>query len=366
MYYLAETRIAPATDIRRERILPARGDVLVRPGESVGPADVVARCQMPGGIEVVDVSRALGTRRDRAAKWLLKNIGDTVQANEVLASHGGLLGRLKPVCRAPVGGQVIAVREGLVLIEKSSTTFELRAHLQGQVTNIMPGLGVVIATRGVLIQGMWGSGGEADGVLKILVDNPRKPLRARAIDVSCHGTIVVGGSGLDDKALEQAVEAKVRGIIVGSINADLCPVLHALPIPVLVTDGFGSYPMSQTVFSLLQSNAGRETGISADATGGGVRWGKRRPEVVIPLRSESSKEDLPEPQSAGEQGALQLRPNAQVRVLRAPYLGAVGTVTDLPAQLLTVESGVRLPVVEVALEGAELALIPIANLELIQ
>jgi len=356
MVYLSETRAAPAITIRRERLLPARGEVLARPGEQVGPADVVARCQLPGATQVIDVSRALGIRRERVNKYLGKNVGDAVQAGELLASHGGLLGRLKPTCRAPVGGQVIAVRDGLVMIEATPTTFELRAHLKGQVTNVMPGLGVVISTTGVLIQGMWGSGGEAEGVLKVLVDSPRKPLRARAIDVSCHGTIVAGGSDLDDKALEQAVAAQFRGIVVVSINVDLCPLLKTLPFPVIITEGFGSYPMSQAIFSLLHSNAGREAMLQADTQ---VRWGAKRPEIVIPVHAEGAI-------VAEDQGAVDLQTGAQVRGLRTPYLGMIGTVTDLPAGPLTVDSGTRLLVAEVAFEGAEPALVPIANLELIR
>ena len=356
MYYLTETRAAPAITIRRERLLPARGEVLAHPGEQVGPADVIARCQLPGDTQVVDVSRALGIRRERVAKYIGKNVGDVVQAGELLASHGGLLGRLKPTCRAPVGGQVVAVHDGLVLIEATPSNFELRAHLKGQVTNVMPGVGVVISTTGVLIQGMWGSGGEAEGVLKVLVDSPRKPLRARAIDVSCHGTIVAGGSGLDDKVLEQAVAAQVRGIIVGSIGVDLHPLLKTLPFPVIITEGFGSYPMSQAIFSLLQSNAGREAMISAETQ---VRWGARRPEIVIPVHAE-------EAMVAEEQDAFDLTVGAQVRGLRVPYLGAIGKVTHLPAGFLTIESGTKVLVAEVAFEGAEPALVPVANLELIR
>ncbi len=355
MYYVTETCITPSTAIRRERLLPARGDVLVRPGEQVGPADVVARCQIPGGLEVVDVGRALGLTRDRAARCVRKVVGDTVQANEVLASHGGLLGRLRPTCRAPVGGQIVAVREGLVLIEASPTNLELRAHLKGQVLSLMPGLGVVIGTTAALIQGVWGTGGESEGVLKVLVDNPRKPLRARNIDVSCHGTIVVGGSGLDDKALEQAIEAKVRGIVVGSLNADLCPLLKTLPFPVILTEGFGAHPMSQAAFALLQNNAGRECMVDAETR---ARWGAQRPEIVIPIRDE--------PRQAEEEVPLHLRPDMQVRVLRAPHLGAIGTVTTAPVRTQPVESGLRLPVAEVVLESGEPVLIPVANLEQIR
>ena len=356
MVYLTETRAAPAVTIRRERLLPARGEVLARPGEQVGPADVVARCQLPGATEVVDVSRALGIGRERANKVITKSVGDAVQVGELLASRGGLLGRLKPTCRAPVGGLVVAVRDGLVMIEATPTTFELRAHLKGQVTNVMPGLGVVISTTGVLIQGAWGTGAEAEGVLKVLVDSPRKPLRARAIDVSCHGTIVAGGSGLDDKALEQAVAAQVRGIVVGSISVDLCSLLKTLPFPVIITEGFGSYPMSQAIFSLLQANAGREVMLQADTK---VRWGAKRPEIVIPIHPEGAI-------ATEDQGATDLQTGAQVRGLRAPYLGMIGTVTDLPANPLTVEAGTRLLAAEVAFEGAEPVLVPIANLELIR
>jgi hypothetical protein len=355
MYYPVETRITPLTTIRRERLLPARGQVLVQPGELVGPADVVARCLLPSEVRVVDVSRTLGVRREQTAKCMRKAEGDSVQAGEVLASTGGLLGRLKPSCRAPVTGQVVTVRDGLALIEAAATTFELCAHIAGQVTNVMPNLGVVISTSGALIQGFWGSGGEAEGIVKVVVDSPLRPLRARSIDVSCHGTLVVGGRIQDEQTLDQAAEAKVRGIIVGSVSVELCPFLQSLPFPVLTTEGFGTLPMSQRAFSLLHANMGREAMLSADTQ---TRWGIRRPEILIPLRAEEDR-------SLEEAKSLLLQVGAQVRVIRAPHLGAIGTVIDLPALPQMVESGAKLPVAVVDLEEEEPVFVPVANLELI-
>lgn len=356
MYYPVERRITPLTIIRRERILPVRGEVLVHPGETVGPADVVARCQMPGQVRVVDVSRALGVRRDRAAKLIHKAAGDTVQANEVLAAPSGLFGRLRRSCRSPVDGQIIAVRNGTILIESAMTTYELCAHIKGRVTNVMPHLGVVISTAGTLIQGVWGSGGRAEGILKLLTDSPQKPIRARSVDVSCHGTLIVGGRILDAITLEQAIEAQVRGIIVGSINADMRESLQSMPFPVIVTEGFGTLPMSEQVFSLLQSNVGREAMLSADTQ---TRRDVQRPEVLIPLRSE---EELPLEKSAPQP----LEIGMQVRILRAPHLGTIGTITDLPPLPQTVESGERLRVAEVKLNKEESAFIALTNLELIR
>jgi hypothetical protein len=355
MYYPVETRITPLATIRRERLLPMRGQVLVQPGELVGPADVVARCLLPGEVWLVDVSRTLRIRQEQAAKYMRKAEGDSVQAGELLAATGGMFGRLRPSCRAPVTGQVVAVRDGLVLIEAAATTFELCAHMAGQVTNVMPNLGVVISTSGALIQGFWGSGGEAEGILKIVVDSPQRPLRARSIDVSCHGTLIVGGWIQDEQTLEQAVEAKVRGIIVGSVNVELCPSLQALPFPVLTTEGFGTLPMAQRVFSLLQANMGREAMLSADTQ---TRWGIRRPEILIPLRAEEGR-------SPEEATPVALQVGAQVRAVRAPHTGAVGTVVDLPALPQMVESGVALPVAVIDLEEEESVFVPLANLELI-
>jgi hypothetical protein len=310
---------------------------------------------LPGEIRLVDVSRTLRVPRERAAKYLRKAEGDTVQAGEVLAAPGGLMGRLRQSCRAPVDGQVTIVRDGLVVIEAAATTFELRAHIAGQITNVMPNLGALITTAGALIQGFWGSGGEAEGVLKLVVDNPRKPLRARAIDVSCHGTLVVGGRIIDEEALEKAIEAKVRGIIVGSVTSEMCPFLESLPYPVLITEGFGTLPLSQQVFSLMQDNMGREAMISADVQ---TRQGIKRPELLIPMRTEDIPPQQPEP--------VPIEAGVQVRVMRAPHLGATGTVADLPPLPQTVESGIRLPVAVVDLEDGESVRVPLANLELIR
>jgi hypothetical protein len=355
MYYPVSSQITALTTVRRERLLPASGQVLVSPGEMVGPADVVARCQLPGEVRVLDVCRTLGIPRARVAKYMRKSVGDMVQVNDLLASPRGPLGQIRRGCRSPVEGQVVEVRDGLILIESAATTFELRAHIRGEIANVMPNRGVVITVSGALIQGMWGSGGEAEGVLKMLVDSPQKPLRARAIDVSCHGTIVVGGRILDEAVLDQAIEARVRGIIVGGMDAELCQNLDLLPFPVLLTEGFGSLSMSQPVFALLQSNMGREALLSADTR---TRRDARRPEVLIPLRN---GHDAVEEGS----GILPMKAGAQVRALRAPHLGKVGTVVDLPARPQRIESGAWLPVAVVDLDDGKQVSIPLANLELI-
>jgi hypothetical protein len=356
MYYPVESLIMPLTTIRRERLLPAPGQVLVQPGEMVGPADVVARCQVPGKVHILDASRALRIRRDRVDRYVRKSPGDAVQAQEVIAAPRGLLSRFRRALRCPVDGEVLEVRDGLILVQATSTTYELTAHLKGQVTNIMPQRGVVISAVGALIQGTWGSGGEAEGVLKVLADDPKSPLRAESIDVSCHGTIIVGGYIPDKLALEQAVAAKVRGIIASSVNADLCSAIELLPFPVVITEGFGPLPMSEPVFALLHANLGQQAMLGAETR---TRWGARRPEVLIPLRAEAEK-----PAEEGKPRPLQV--GDRVRLLRAPHLGTIGQIDELLEHPQPVESGARMPVARVALGEGESVLVPQVNLEAIR
>jgi hypothetical protein len=356
MYYPAESFIVPLTTIRRERLLPVPGQVLVQPGEMVEPGDVVARCQIPGQVHILDAGRALRIRRGQMDRCVRRSPGDAVQAREVIAAPRGLLSRLRRPLRSPVDGQVLTVRDGLILIQATSTTYELTAYLKGQITNITPQRGVVISAVGALLQGTWGNGGEAEGTLKVLADDPESPIHAGSIDATCQGTIVVGGHLLDEQALEKAVEAKVRGIVAGSVSASLRPAIASLPFPLVITEGFGSLPMSGPAFSLLHSNVGQEAMLGVESM---TRWGARRPEVLIPLRAEDEK-------PAEEETLQPLQVGDRVRLLRAPYRGAIGQIAELLEHPQPVATGARVPVARVDLGEGESVLVAQRNLEAIR
>ena len=46
--------------IEKTRRLPIKGKVIVEVGQAVGPADAVARAELPGDVETVRVAEALG------------------------------------------------------------------------------------------------------------------------------------------------------------------------------------------------------------------------------------------------------------------------------------------------------------------
>jgi len=354
--YPIEIVILPRTTLRRERLLPCRGEVLVRPGDSVLADQVVCRCQLPGRVYAVDASQALGIRREEAVLYVRQATGAPVRAGDILAERRGRFGR-RWQCLSPVDGRLSAIRNGVILVETASADLQLRAQIRGQVAHVLPERGVIISAAGALVQGVWGNGGEAVGHLELLVKAPDEPLRADSIHRRCQDALVVGGWVLDQGTLQRALEVGVRGVILGSVPAELVPLLRMLPCPVLVTEGFdrSGLAMSEKAFSILQSNAGREAALSADRWAG---WGSVGPELLIPLGAASAAGKAPPEDWA----PLPLQVGVRVRGLRAPYGGMTGTVRSLPPEPLRLESGCRQPVAEVELEDGHLALIPLVNL----
>jgi hypothetical protein len=219
----------------------------------------------------------------------------------------------------------------------------------------MPGKGVLIEMVGAWIQGVWGLGGESFGVLRVLSKRPDRPLRARRIDVGCHGAVLVGGSTLDQAALQQALEMQVRGIIIGSLPPSLIELAQEMPFPIILTEGLGRVPMARPLFKLLRANDSREAAISGLTQS---RWGAVRPEIIIPVPSGKAGP----PPAPG----VALKVGKQVRLTRGAMLGAVGTVRSLPSRPMSLETDARVWGAFVEFEDDEQEqFIPLFNLELL-
>jgi hypothetical protein len=350
MYYPTEIQVTPLVNVRRERILPTPGETLVRLGDRVEPMQVVARANVPGEFRVVSVAHSLGIPASQLKKYLRVKVGEEVRRGQVVAQKG-----LSDPVKSPLDGVLTASGSGRVLIETRPTPFELRAYMQGTVTNVLEGHAVVIETTGALVQGMWGAGRESVGVLKRLVKSPDKPLRSKDIDPSCHGAIIIGGAGLDDGVLERAQELQVRGIVIGGLSSEMIDAAERVPFPIVVTEGIGLIPMSGPVFQLLATHEGREASISGRIK---PRWGVVRPEIIIPMPAES----LPPDQS---QPGMPLTVGARVRVVRAPYLGRAGIVVSIADHAYRIETDARVRGAEIDLGQGKPIFAPLANLEIL-
>ncbi|HLF25462.1 MAG TPA: hypothetical protein VJG32_03930 [Anaerolineae bacterium] len=351
-YYPPETRVMPMILLRRERLLPADGAILVAPGQRVESSDVVARTEVGGQFRTFEIARLLRVPPARATKYLKKHVGDVIKTGDVLAS------RPMRQVRSPISGTIVDVdpRDGRVAIEIASKEVELRAYLKGIVGNILGNRGVVVETPGALIQAAWGIGGESYGVLHVVTESADEPLKASLIDVKAHGSVVAGGGWITASALEQAQSLQLRGMIAGSIEGDLIETAMQLPFPIILTEGVGRSAMAAPIFELIRSQEGREVSISAETR---MRWGVVRPEILIPLPAETRP---PLPPAVGSP----LTVGARVRVVRGPYVGSVGTVSAIPSRAQRIETGTRVHGAEVRFSPSSAAFVPFANLELLR
>jgi hypothetical protein len=341
--------------VRRERLLPGRGEVIARADQRVEAADVIARGDLADRHILLDVARSLNLPRTKAAAALKKQEGEEVKKGEAIAERQGLFGAQRVA--SPVDGRLVLFEEGKALVA-GTTPLELRAGLPGNVVGTLPDRGVIIETTGALLEGVWGNGLDDFSVLRMLSRNPEEPIQSEQLDLGLRGAIIAV-SLVPDAALFQSLkDIGIRGLITGAAPADLLPALQALPFPVIVTEGFGGRGLCEPAFNLLAGNSGREAWLNAASRD---RFAGKRPEVIIPLPSPSTM--TPPPPSDGET----LKEGKRVRVLRGPDAGRVGTVVGLSDRPMQLSSGIRAQVAAVTLEDTRgsrpTITVPFANLE---
>jgi len=345
------THILPLTTIQRERLLPVRGLVQARLGQRVSATDVVAEARWAREHALVDVARKLGVSSAAADRLIRLKIGDDAPANALIAASGGLFPR---EARVPREGRVLAVGGGQVLFEVGEVNVQLRAGLPGVVTQIVPDRGVQIQTAGALIQGVWGNGRIEMGLMINLMDSPEMVLETGRLDVSLRGSALLAGHCPNAETLQAAAELPVRGLILSSMHPAAIATALQMRYPILVTDGFGRLPMNAAAYRLLSTNAKRDVTVNAELFD---RYSGARPEAIIPLPV-TQEPPIAEDIAAFESGK-------SVRLRADPRRGAIASIVKIHAGLQTLPSGLRAPCADVRLEGGELALVPLANLEVV-
>jgi hypothetical protein len=353
----AERLIRPLVTIRRARTLAYPGRVTRRIDDRVAADSVVAEANVPQGYRLIELDKVKGARTrsargNLARKVMIKRIGDVVERGEVIARFGQLF---KKEYASPVSGQIVDMRDTRVLIEAVPQNIELLALYPGQIVDVIQDRGVVIETTGALVQGAWGLGQALRTMLASVVPGGDVPLLAGQITAEHRGMVLLGGRTLDSGAIAQAVENRVRGVIVGSISSHLLPIIAQSGLSFIVTEGFGDVPMHPEAYDLLHSCAGQEVCFQPST---GVEWRTQRPEVFCFIPGQD-RPALTEPSPAMGIGT-------QVRVLRAPYQNAVGEILSLPGYPRRLASGITAWGAEVDLGSAGTVYVPLENLEVIR
>ena len=371
--YTPGVTVTARTKLVRERRLPLAGTVLAKVGDQVKAEQVVARTELPGNVQTVNVANILSLLPEDVGSALTKPVGSPLSEGEVFAMSRSFFGLFKAKCKSPINGTLESISNitGQAILREPPIPVEVHAYVDGKVIEAMEREGVKVETECSFLQGIFGIGGETWGEIKLHVSKSDEPLDVNSLDAGCAGKILVGGSRVDNAFLEKAAALGVRGVVVGGIDdKDLRQFLgydlgvaitgsEEKGISLIITEGFGGMRMAEKTFSLLRSLEGRKASMSGVTQ---IRAGVMRPEVIVSMDGRTGS-------SAGKSGVFSpsgLEVGSAIRVIREPHFGRLGRVADLPPELRMLETEAKVRVLEVEFEDGTKAVMPRANVEMIE
>jgi len=374
--YTPGLRVTRQAEIEKERILPLKGDLQVKLGDAVKADEIVAKTELPGAVQIINIMGQIGCEANEVAENMLKQPGEKVKKGEIIAEAPALLPFLKFMAakvKSPLEGTIEKISDvtGQVILREPPQPVIVKAYLDGEITKIIPDEGVVVKTTATFIQGIFGVGGETNGEIAIAVDSPGVELKPEHIKPEHKGKVVVGGSYVGIDAINKGVEIGVAGIIsAGMSDGDLRELLgydlgvaitghEKLGLSIIITEGFGHIDMAHRTFNLLKEREGLRASISGATQ---IRAGVIRPEIIIPLTAEqlAAQDEIKVKAKDG------VKDGNPVRIIREPHFGKLGKVKRLIPELMVMESETKVRVMEVTLADGTDHVVPRANVEIIE
>jgi hypothetical protein len=325
---------------------------------------------LPGPLQTIKIADKLGVEPQDVHTLLKVKVGDPIAKDQLIAEGKKLFGLFKaPTATSEYQGILESVSEvtGNLLVREPSIPVDIKAYIQGSIAEILPEEGVIVETRCAMIQGIFGVGGERVGSIRVAVGDPSKILEASDILDSDSGKILIGGSGMTYDAIAKASTLGVTGIVAGGLrDSDLTKFLgfdigvaitgqEPINLTLMVTEGFGYLGMAERTFALFKSLEGQVASINGATQ---IRAGVIRPEIIVPIAADVAK-------ATQAHESFELMMGTPIRVIREPYFGKLGTVTELPAQLVVLDSGTEVRVLRAKLGDGEEVTVPRANVEII-
>jgi hypothetical protein len=329
---------------------------------------IVARTDLPGKVYAVNAAGQLNVLEGDVPGLMLKKVGDGVKKGEVNGETEGFFGYFKSHLKSPVNGTVDAISDktGRVMLREAPTPVEVAAYIDGKVVDLHEGEGCTVETVGLMCQGIFGLGGEVEGDVK-MVGSPDRELDPGLFSGDLRGKVVVGGKLLTLEAYQAVSKAGAVAIVTGGIHyRDIKTILgyevgvaitgtEKLATTIVVTEGFGAIEMAKATWDLIGKAEGKKASVNGATQ---IRAGVIRPELIVSSGVVAEDQKEPEPPM--------LEIGAPVRIIRAPYFGMLGAVTELPVELRAMESETMVRVLCAKLTDGRTVTVPRANVEIIE
>ncbi|MFN2304209.1 MAG: hypothetical protein ACK2TV_10815, partial [Anaerolineales bacterium] len=194
--------------IERIRRLPVPGSVHVNEGDPVHPEDVIAQAWLPDEVFILDVAKGLGIDMEETLECLVRQIGETVQQDDVIAQCEGTLPRL---VRSPVGGKLIDFYQGKAVLAISKAEVNVKAGMIATIAEVIPEAGAILSVTGSLVQGIWGNDRVGSGILKVIEPALERPLEILDLDSLDSGLLVVARMCSSANVMKELEKKKAAG-----------------------------------------------------------------------------------------------------------------------------------------------------------
>ncbi|MBQ7258049.1 MAG: hypothetical protein IJS60_10210 [Abditibacteriota bacterium] len=362
--YTSGLIIKENTIITKERRLPIKGQVISNLGDEVNYDTIIAQGEIKGHLATFRFASELNINPQDIDKYLLPKIGDNIKQGDIIGKSASFFGLFKSSVKSPYTGvlEYINRKTGTIGIRLASTEIKLNAYIKGKIQKIIPEEGAIIETKGTFIQGIFGIGGEKFG--KLLVVNPDTNNTIDNIPNITENTILVYEKGLNLDILKDCEKKGVLGIITGSIsdkvlrdyiNKELGVAItgdEKVPLTIILTEGFGNIPMSETTFNMLKSIDSSYVSINGATQ---IRAGVIRPEIIMSKDNKNLSDKY-------EDATLKI--GSKVRIMSEPYLCQYGYISDIFDKPIMLETGNLANCVEINLNNNKV-IVPRTNIELI-
>lgn len=372
--YTPGLKVSARTTHRSRRLLPIPGEVRISEGDTVSAADVVAETFMEGDVIPMNVANRLGCSPAEVPELMITPAGSEVRKGDPIARSKGVFGMFKSEVPAEADGTIesISSTTGQLMIRGEAIPVQVKAYLSGKVVEVLPDEGCIIENEVLMVQGIFGIGGETEGEIRVACTDHEQTLTPDLITEDMKDAVILGGARMSAAALRKAIEIGAEAVVSGGIDdQDLKELLgkdlgvaitgsERIGITVIVTEGFGDISMAARTWRLLADKAGRLASVNGATQ---IRAGVMRPEILVPLEPGENEGEI-DPALAHEAGVLEI--GTTVRVIRDPYFGLLGEVIALPAEPAVLGSGSKARVLEVRFPDGGTAVVPRANVELIE
>merc|ERR1711965_264707 len=100
---------------------------------------------------------------------MTKAVGESVSKGEIIGQSKGIFGMFKSEVTAEADGTIESVSSttGQLMIRGAAIPVQVRAYLGGTVVEVMPKEGCIVENDVLMVQGIFGIGGETAGEIRV-------------------------------------------------------------------------------------------------------------------------------------------------------------------------------------------------------